>query len=444
MIDGINIPEYEVTQFNQKIKDVVESNFTYVRIRGEVSQLKSASSGHIYLTLKDENSVLNATIWSQKKNYLQIQPEVGMEVIVTGKISTYAKSISTYSINIDRIELAGEGALLKLIEDRKKRLKSKGIFDEEHKKEIPFLSSKIGVITSAEGSVIHDIINRVKDRFPTNIDLWPVPVQGVEAPEKIIEAIEGFNSSKYKLNPDVIIIARGGGSTEDLMAFNDEKLAISVYDSKIPIISAIGHETDTTIIDYVSDLRVATPTAAAEKATPMQSELKQIIIHSYNRINNFFENKIDIIKSQINNSSKFLKAPHHIIDNYKNKIKNIDNNFFNQLNYIYKLNYKEFSHIANLIRPPEKIIESQKKYLNNTIKEVDKIFLIKKENYIKELKKLTLLLQSNSLHSNLKKGYSIIRKSKKIINKSNLIKKEDTLDIQFLDKLINIKVKKIN
>ena len=444
MIDGINIPEYEVTQFNQKIKDVVESNFTYVRIRGEVSQLKSASSGHIYLTLKDENSVLNATIWSQKKNYLQIQPEVGMEVIVTGKISTYAKSISTYSINIDRIELAGEGALLKLIEDRKKRLKSKGIFDEEHKKEIPFLSSKIGVITSAEGSVIHDIINRVKDRFPTNIDLWPVPVQGVEAPEKIIEAIEGFNSSKYKLNPDVIIIARGGGSTEDLMAFNDEKLAISVYDSKIPIISAIGHETDTTIIDYVSDLRVATPTAAAEKATPMQSELKQIIIHSYNRINNFFENKIDIIKSQINNSSKFLKAPHHIIDNYKNKIKNIDNNFFNQLNYIYKLNYKEFSHIANLIRPPEKIIESQKKYLNNTIKEVDKIFLNKKENYIKELKKLTLLLQSNSLHSNLKKGYSIIRKSNKIINKSNLIKKEDTLDIQFLDKLINIKVKKIN
>ena len=444
MIDGINIPEYEVTQFNQKIKDVVESNFTYVRIRGEVSQLKSASSGHIYLTLKDENSVLNATIWSQKKNYLQIQPEVGMEVIVTGKISTYAKSISTYSINIDRIELAGEGALLKLIEDRKKRLKSKGIFDEEHKKEIPFLSSKIGVITSAEGSVIHDIINRVKDRFPTNIDLWPVPVQGVEAPEKIIEAIEGFNSSKYKLNPDVIIIARGGGSTEDLMAFNDEKLAISVYDSKIPIISAIGHETDTTIIDYVSDLRVATPTAAAEKATPMQSELKQIIIHSYNRINNFFENKIDIIKSQIHNLSKFLKAPHHIIDNYKNKIKNIDNNFFNQLNYIYKLNYKEFSHIANLIRPPEKIIESQKKYLNNTIKEVDKIFLNKKENYIKELKKLTLLLQSNSLHSNLKKGYSIIRKSKKIINKSNLIKKEDTLDIQFLDKLINIKVKKIN
>ena len=291
MIDGINIPEYEVTQFNQKIKDVVESNFTYVRIRGEVSQLKSASSGHIYLTLKDENSVLNATIWSQKKNYLQIQPEVGMEVIVTGKISTYAKSISTYSINIDRIELAGEGALLKLIEDRKKRLKSKGIFDEEHKKEIPFLSSKIGVITSAEGSVIHDIINRVKDRFPTNIDLWPVPVQGVEAPEKIIEAIEGFNSSKYKLNPDVIIIARGGGSTEDLMAFNDEKLAISVYDSKIPIISAIGHETDTTIIDYVSDLRVATPTAAAEKATPMQSELKQIIIHSYNRINNFLKIK---------------------------------------------------------------------------------------------------------------------------------------------------------
>ena len=266
----INIPEYEVSEFNKAFKDVIQDNFDYIRIKGEISELKTATKGQIYLTLKDKVSILSGVIWEQKIKYLQLLPEVGMEVVVSGKITTWSKFKTTYQIDIDKIEISGEGALLKLIEDRKKRLKSKGIFDEEHKKEIPFLSSKIGVITSAEGSVIHDIINRVKDRFPTNIDLWPVPVQGVEAPEKIIEAIEGFNSSKYELNPDVIIIARGGGSTEDLMAFNDEKLAISVYDSKIPIISAIGHETDTTIIDYVSDLRAATPTAAAEKAFPLQ------------------------------------------------------------------------------------------------------------------------------------------------------------------------------
>ena len=265
MTVGINIPEYEVSQFNKLIKDFIETNFNYVRIRGEISELKKASSGHIYLTLKDQHSILNATLWSQKKKYLNINPEIGMEVIVTGKISTYAKSISTYSINIDEIELAGEGALLKLIEDRKQKLKDRGIFDEKYKKKIPFLPNKIGVITSSTGSVIHDIINRIKDRFPTNIDIWPVPVQGVNSANNIIKAIEGFNSNNYLIKPDVIIIARGGGSTEDLMSFNDEKLVLAIFNSKIPIISAIGHETDTTLIDYVSDLRASNTSDAAEK-----------------------------------------------------------------------------------------------------------------------------------------------------------------------------------
>ena len=210
---GINIPEYEVSQFNKIFKELVETNFSYVKIRGEISELKNASSGHIYLTLKDDNSILNATLWSQKKNNLLVIPEVGMEVIVTGKISTYAKSISTYSINIDRLELAGEGALLKIIEDRKNKLKKLGIFEEKNKKAIPYLPNKIGVITSATGSVIHDIINRIRDRFPTDIDLWPVAVQGVDAAENIIAAIIGFNSNNYFSKPNVIIIARGGGST---------------------------------------------------------------------------------------------------------------------------------------------------------------------------------------------------------------------------------------
>ena len=178
--------------------------------------------------------------------------------------------------------MAGEGALLKVIEERKKKLKEKGLFDEERKKSLPFLPQKIGVITSASGSVIHDIINRIKDRFPTNIDLWPVTVQGIEAANDIIQAIKGFNHEKYILKPDIIIIARGGGSTEDLMPFNDEKLALEVFNSKIPVISAIGHETDTCIIDFVSDVRASTPTAAAEKAVPVKIELEDTTSNLHN------------------------------------------------------------------------------------------------------------------------------------------------------------------
>ena len=245
----INIPEYEVSEFNKVFKDVIQDNFDYIRIKGEISELKTATKGQIYLTLKDKVSILSGVIWEQKIKYLQLLPEVGMEVVVSGKITTWSKFKTTYQIDIDKIEIAGEGALLKLIEDRKKKLSQQGYFDEANKKQIPFLPNKIRVITSPTGSVIHDIINTISDRFKQPIEIWPVSVQGVEAVESIIEAVTGFNNMNLDEKPDVIIIARGGGSTEDLMAFNDEKLAISVYHSLIPIISAVGHETDTTIID---------------------------------------------------------------------------------------------------------------------------------------------------------------------------------------------------
>ena len=277
MIDKINIPEFEVSEFNQAFKEVIESNFNYVRIKGEISEVKTATRGQIYLTLKDEDSILSGVIWDQKKKYLDINPEIGLEIIATGRITTWSRYKTTYKIDIDKIEIAGEGALLKIIEERKKRLRKKGYFDQEIKKIIPYLPSRIGVITSPTGSVIHDIINRVSERFKTPIDLWPVAVQGTEAPLNIIDAINGFNSIDDQNKPDVIIIARGGGSTEDLMAFNDEKLAVAVTSSEIPIVSAIGHETDTTIIDYVSDLRASTPTAAAELVVPVKLELTNIV-----------------------------------------------------------------------------------------------------------------------------------------------------------------------
>ena len=441
---GINIPEYEVTQFNTLLKEVVENNFGHVRIRGEISELKNASSGHIYLTLKDRNSILNATIWNQKKNYLSIMPEIGMEVIVTGKISTYAKSISTYSINIDKIELAGEGAILKLIEDRKKRLKQKGFFEDIHKKKIPYLPNKIGVITSSTGSVIHDIINRIKDRFPIDIDIWPVAVQGVNSATDIIFAIQGFNSNNFDTKPDVIIIARGGGSTEDLMSFNDEQLAIAVYDSVIPIISAIGHETDNPIIDYVSDLRASTPTSAAEKAVPMLSELNQLVLRVSQKLDYIFENKLIKIQTNLLNASKFLKAPDYVINSYKEKFNLIFENLLNRFENIYNNNNNQFLSTIKLLRLPEKNYDEMLKGLDFTLKNLDRIIYDKQDFNKKELNKLNRLLESNSINSNLKKGYSIVRKSNKIVNKASLIKENDSINIKFLDKDVDIKIKKIN
>ena len=444
MNNGNNIPEYEVTQFNKTIKEVIELNFDYVRIRGEISDLKNASSGHVYLTLKDQSSVLNATIWNQKKEYLKIKPEIGMEVVVTGKISTYAKSISTYSINIDNLELAGEGALLKLIEERKKNLKKKGIFDEKHKKKIPYLPKKIGVITSPTGSVIHDIINRIKDRFPINIDVWPVSVQGSNSAQEIIDAIRGFNEIKYIEKPEVIIIARGGGSTEDLMSFNDESLALAVYESNIPIISAIGHETDTTIIDYCSDLRASTPTAAAEKAVPTRLELVQSISSIGQRLNYVQEQLIISLKLELTNLSKFLKAPHIIINSYKDKINLVSENISIKLENILNNNHNKFHNLNKLLRFPDNNIVNFKKNLEIIYKDINKNLSYQKNFFQKELNKYSRLLKSNALHTNLKKGYSIIRNTKKIINKSELIDNGDIISVQFLDKSLNLKVKKIN
>ena len=444
MNTGINIPEYAVSQFNRLFKEVIETNFDYVRIRGEISELKNAASGHLYLTLKDEDSVLNATIWSQKKNYLLINPEVGMEVIVTGKISTYAKSISTYSINIDRLELAGEGALLKLIDDRKKRLQAQGIFDEDHKKEIPYLPNKIGVITSPTGAVIHDIIKRINDRFPTSIDVWPVSVQGVNAVENIIQAIKGFHDDSYEPKPDLIIIARGGGSTEDLMAFNDENLALAVYQASIPTISAIGHETDTTIIDYVSDFRASTPTAAAEKAVPIRIELEQTINHMSKRLNYSLENNYQNVHSQLENLFKFLKAPSILIQSYKEKFKLVTENLSRELNNLFQKNLNQFEYYSQLLRSPLYDMKNKKQHLHNIIKNLDRNMINKIFYQQKELNKFTRLLKSNSLYATLNKGYSIVRKSKKIIKKSDLINQDDSINIQFLDKAIHIKVKKIS
>lgn len=297
-------PVFSVTEISLALKSVVEQTFSNIKVRGEVTGVKRASSGHIYFTLKDTDSVLSAIAWRGRSRATNDAIQEGLEIIATGKISTYPGR-SSYQIIVDTAEPAGEGALLKLLKDRKEKLEKEGLFDPARKKPLPYLPRTIGVITSPTGAVIRDIMHRLNDRFPTNVILWPVLVQGPGAAEQISAAIRGFNelpltpsalparhsgqpddlqsgaldpesSLKQQINicrPDLIIVARGGGSLEDLWPFNEEIVVRAAASSRIPLISAVGHETDTTLIDYAADKRAPTPTGAAEMAVPVRSEL---------------------------------------------------------------------------------------------------------------------------------------------------------------------------
>lgn len=274
-----NAHEFTVTQLAGALKRTVEEQFGRVRVRGEFGRVTIAGSGHMYADLKDDRAVISAVMWRGALARLDIRPEEGMEVIAEGKLTTYPGR-SQYQLIIERLSLAGEGALMALLERRRKKLAAEGLFDEERKKEIPYLPRTIGVVTSPTGAVIRDIINRVEDRFPRRILLWPVLVQGEKAAAQIAAAIAGFNHMPATLEvprPDILIVARGGGSLEDLWCFNEEAVVRAIAASDIPVIAAVGHETDWSLADYAADKRAPTPTGAAEFAVPVRAELAQML-----------------------------------------------------------------------------------------------------------------------------------------------------------------------
>ncbi|WP_455481686.1 exodeoxyribonuclease VII large subunit [Bartonella sp. B35(2025)] len=272
-----NVVEFSVSEIAGALKRVVEEKFGYVRVRGEISGYRGAhDSGHAYFALKDDKARLEAVIWRGVMKKLKFPPEEGMEVIAIGKLTTYPGS-SKYQIIIEALEPAGVGALMQLLENRKKKFEDEGLFDPTKKKPLPYMPRVIGVVTSPTGAVIRDIIHRISDRFPLHILVWPVRVQGETSGREVAAAIEGFNALPLGgiiPKPDLIIVARGGGSLEDLWGFNDEAVVRAVYTSSLPVISAVGHETDWTLIDYVADWRAPTPTGAAERAVPVKLDLE--------------------------------------------------------------------------------------------------------------------------------------------------------------------------
>ena len=267
---GDNAPAVSVSELSFALKRTVEGAFDHVRVRGEISGFKRHSSGHCYFTLKDDAACIDAVIWRGQAGALRFAPEDGIEVVATGKLTTYPAR-SRYQIVVDRLELAGQGALMALLDKRRRHLAAEGLFDEGRKRRLPFAPKRIGVVTSPTGAVIRDILHRLADRFPSHVVLWPVPVQGEGAAEKVAAAIAGFNAMPTP--PDLLIVARGGGSIEDLWAFNEEAVVRAVAGSAIPVISAVGHETDTTLCDFAADMRAPTPTAAAELAVPVRVDL---------------------------------------------------------------------------------------------------------------------------------------------------------------------------
>jgi len=438
-----NLPEFSVTEISSALKRTIEDAFGFVRVRGEISQPKVAASGHCYLRLKDENAVIDGIVWRGAMGKLSIKPEEGMEVVVTGRVTTYPGR-SSYQIIIESMELAGAGALLKLLEDRRKKLAAEGLFDEARKKPLPELPTVIGVVTSPTGAVIRDILHRVADRFPRHVLLWPVRVQGEGAAEEVAAAIAGFNAlgEGSVPRPDVLIVARGGGSLEDLWAFNEEVVVRAAAASKIPLISAVGHETDWTLIDHAADKRAPTPTAAAEMAVPVRldrlaavgqrtARLTQAIsrlleeqrIHLQGLVRGI--PRLDVIVAEKEQAldaltERLALGPRQLLMTKGQELKGLSA----------RLNLDRFAQDlrrvgADLVRFDERLSQAILRAIGDVMRRVDTVFA---------------RLESVSPQRVLERGYAMVLKDKRVIASAGAADAGAELQVRFADGEVNVRV----
>ncbi len=310
-----NVAEFSVSEISNALKRTLEDTFGHVRVRGELGRVSRPASGHVYLDLKDDRAVISGVIWKGTASRMKIQPEQGLEVIATGRITTFPGQ-SKYQIIIETLEPAGAGALMALLEERRKKLSAEGLFDEDRKRELPYLPAVIGVVTSPTGAVIRDILHRLSDRFPRHVLVWPVRVQGESSAREVANGIRGFNAFETGGDiprPDLIIVARGGGSLEDLWGFNEEEVVRAAADSAIPLISAVGHETDWTLVDHAADWRAPTPTAAAERAVPVRSELLAYVADMGARQHRAVSRAMDERRTRITAAGRGLPRPDDLL-----------------------------------------------------------------------------------------------------------------------------------
>lgn len=429
----INIPQFTVSEFSSSIKRLVEDAFGYVKIKGEISGFKRATSGHIYFNLKEKDSLITAVLFRNMAQLVNFEIGDGLEVVASGRITTF-EGRSNYQIIVEKLEIAGMGAILEMIEKRRQKLLAEGLFDEVHKRPIPFFPKRIGVITSPTGAVIEDIKHRISNRCPSHLMLFASNVQGEKAAFDVISGIRFFNNMAQDKKPEVIIIARGGGSIEDLMPFNDENLVREVFKSEIPIISAIGHETDTTLIDYVADLRAPTPTAAAEMATPLLSDLKNQL--------NYLSEKLQILPQNIlTKNSQLLVTLQKYIIRPEQKLYEIKQNFSAlQRNFevLTKRFFDEKSRHLSMMQISSQAISYQINAIKPNIDFAFGKIEIVVQNQLKLEEKTILNLQkimdSNHYQKILQRGFAVIENEagKPLISLSSA-KLSDTINVRMHD-----------
>jgi len=438
-----NIPEYTVTQLNRSIKELLEDKFDYIKLIGESGPITVASSGHVYFSIKENDEVISCICWKGTHERLEIKLEEGTEYNFFGKVTSYSKfGRSVYQLIIDQIEYSGDGSILELIEKRKKDLESRGYFKDSHKLIIPKFPTKIGILTSATGSVIHDIIHRIENRFPlTNLEVYPIPVQGKKTHTEIIEYLDLIEISQEK--PDLIIFARGGGSLEEMMPFNEPELIKRVYDLKIPSISAIGHETDYTLLDLVCDLRAPTPTAAAELSVPNQIEVLKDLRNLQIDFSNNIKRKIVLPEKIIlnfSNSMNFLSS--RIYETEKILSKYVSDNLEAVKEYLSNLKNIIIKNYMKIIEfsPKQKIEITQNKIFS--FSKNNQIYLKNKINSVSQnLNLLNRIILNSSIEKNLKKGYSILKNKKQLIKNIKTLKNVKEFSVKMYDGEILIKNK---
>lgn len=479
-----NIPEFGVSELAMSLKRTLEDSYGRVRVRGELGRVNIHSSGHMYSSIKDDKSCIDAVCWKGNVGRLSVKPEEGLEVICTGKITSYPAR-SNYQIVIDKMELAGEGALLKLLEERKKRLAAEGLFNDEYKSDIPFLPERIGVITSPTGAVIRDIIHRISERFPRPVLLYPVRVQGETAADEITDAVKKIDALPDHIKPDLLIIARGGGSVEDLMPFNEENVVRAVFDCSIPVISAVGHETDTTLIDYVADLRAPTPTGAAEKAVPRRIDVLYTINGFEETAFSAIRRKLSDLQVGLENRLLRMGDPHSMLEN---RIQTLDYLSGNLRHHVSSLCKDRFLRVRSIHVPtPDILLERKRSELSGVSHRIGNSFqrhVSLKLNsaaglfssikapaqrlreatgmldmrgdmldgsllrYIKvssaKLEYIGNMLNSLSYENVLKRGFAVVRDSQgNVVSSTSGINHDDVLEIQFKDmNKLNVKAMK--
>ena len=430
-----NVPEFSVSEISQAVKRTLEGTFERVRVRGEISGFKRAASGHLYLALKDENAVLDGVCWRGTAGRLAIQPEDGMEVIASGRITSYPGR-SKYQIVIEALELAGQGALLKLLEERRRKLAEEGLFDEARKRPLPFLPGVIGVVTSPSGAVIRDILHRLADRFPRRVLVWPVLVQGDGAAAQVAAAIRGFNALPEAGDvprPDLLIVARGGGSLEDLWAFNEEEVVRAAADSAIPLISAVGHETDTTLIDFAADRRAPTPTAAAEMAVPVRRELLLQVSDLDRRMLAAANRLMDERRTQIEGLGRGLVDPRRLLEELTQRLDERAERLRAAWTRLLKDGQAQVARLQAALPHPRQLLTVKREQLAAAAGRLETLQPRLLSERRGEVESLGRVLESISYKKVLQRGYAVVRGPEGAITAAAAVQPGQALRLEFAD-----------